>query len=65
MWLQVLPAEMAGLQEGDVVMAINKIFNQNLTQLKSALQNANDKIKMIVRRNGELKMFEFKVRTIL
>lgn len=59
------PGEMAGLQEGDVVISINKIFNQNLTQLKSALQNTNDKIKIIVRRNGELRMFEFKVRTIL
>ena len=32
-----------------------------LLNYKSALQNANEKIKMIVRRDGELKVFEFKV----
>jgi len=59
------PAERSGLQEGDIVVSINNVFNQNLTQLKAALQTANEKIKMIVRRdNTELKVFEFKVRTI-
>ena len=58
------PAAASGLEEGDIVVAINKIFNQNLTQLKAALQNSNEKIKMIVRRKGELKVFEFKIRSI-
>ena len=59
------PAERSGLQEGDIVVSINNVFNQNLTQLKAALQTANERIKMIVRRdNSELKVFEFKVRTI-
>jgi len=59
------PAAASGLREGDVVIAINKVFNQNLTQLKTALQNAGDKIKIIVRRRGELKVFDFKIRSIL
>lgn len=58
------PAEASGLEEGDVVVAINNVFNQNLTQLKTALQNANEKIKIIVKRKEELKVFEFKVRSI-
>jgi aspartyl protease/PDZ domain-containing protein len=58
------PAEAAGLKEGDVVVAINKVFNQSLTQLKLALQNTGDKIQIIIKRNGELKNFEFKVRSI-
>ena len=58
------PAESSGLREGDIVISINNVFNQSLTQLKTALQNANERIKMIVRRNGELKVFDFKVRTI-
>jgi hypothetical protein len=59
------PAEACGLREGDIVVAINKVFNQNLTQLKTALQNAGDKVKIIVRREGQLNVFEFKIRSIL
>jgi hypothetical protein len=59
------PAEASGLKEGDIVVAINKVFNQNLTQLKVALQNTGDKVKMIVRREGQLNVFEFKIRSIL
>jgi len=58
------PAERSGLHEGDIVISINNVFNQSLTQLKTALQNANERIKIIVRREGELKVFEFKVRSI-
>jgi len=58
------PAEMAGLKEGDVVIAINRNFSQNLNQYKIALQSANDKIKMIIRRDGQLKEIEFKVKNI-
>jgi aspartyl protease/PDZ domain-containing protein len=58
------PAEKSGLQEGDIVISINNVFNQNLTQLKTALQNSNERIKMIIKRGAELKVFEFKVRSI-
>lgn len=58
------PAEKSGLREGDIVVSINNVFNQSLTALKSSLQNSNERIKMIIRRDGELKVFEFKVRTI-
>jgi hypothetical protein len=59
------PGEQAGLKEGDEVIAINKVFNSNLTQLKTALQNSNNKVRMIIRRKGELKDFEFKIKSIL
>lgn len=59
------PAEEAGLIEGDLVVAVNKNFNQNLQQYKSAIQNAGQKIRIIVLRNGELMEFEFKVKSIL
>lgn len=59
------PGDEAGLKEGDEVVAINKVFNNNMTLLKAALQNENNKVKMIIRRNGELKDFEFKIRSIL
>ncbi|MFN2457723.1 MAG: aspartyl protease family protein [Chitinophagaceae bacterium] len=59
------PAEAAGIKEGDVVVAVNKQFNQNLQQLKTALQAAGQKIKIIVNRHGELLEFEYKVKSIM
>jgi hypothetical protein len=59
------PAEAAGLQEGDVVIAVNKVFNGNLQSFKAALMNNSEKIKMIVLRNGVLLEFDFKVKSIL
>jgi len=59
------PAEAAGLQEGDIVIAVNKNFNQNLQQYKAAIQNAGDKLRIIIHRNGELKEYELKVKSIL
>jgi len=59
------PAETAGLKEGDEVMAVNKLFNQNLNQYKIALQNPNEKVKLIILRNGVMEEREIKVRSIL
>lgn len=59
------PAETAGLLEGDIVVAVNKNFSQNLNQFKIALQAPNEKVKVIVRRDGVLKEIEFKIRSIL
>ncbi len=59
------PAEKAGLKEGDVVVAINNNFSHNLTQLKTTLQSATDKVKMIVKRDDDLKEFTFKIKSIL
>jgi Periplasmic protease len=59
------PAELAGLKEGDVVLAVNKNFNQNLQQYKTAIQSTGERIKMIIVRNGELKEINLKVKSIL
>jgi len=59
------PAEAIGLKEGDVVVAVNKNFSQNLQQYKTAMQNAGDRLKIIVQREGELLEFNLKVKSIL
>lgn len=59
------PAEASGLKEGDVVIAVNKSFTQNLNLYKVALQVPNEKVKMIIRRKGVIMEVEFKVRSIL
>lgn len=59
------PAEKAGVKEDDVVISINNVFNASMVQLKQALQNAGEKVKIIVRRKEELMQFEFKIKNIL
>lgn len=58
------PAEAAGLKEGDEVLAVNKNLMHNLNSYKIALQAPNEKIKIIIRREGVMKEFEFKIRSI-
>jgi hypothetical protein len=58
------PAEKVGLLEGDVVVAIDKSFNQNLGQMKIALQQEGKLIRMIVRRGEELVQKEFKIKSM-
>ena len=58
------PAEAVGLIEGDVVVAVNKNFNQSLQAYKAAMQSAGERLKIIVQREGVLKEFDFKVKNI-
>lgn len=58
------PAENCGLLEGDLVVAVNKNFSQNLSTYKNALQNAGN-VQVIVLRDGNLVEFKFKVKNIL
>jgi hypothetical protein len=59
------PAEAAGLKEGDIVIAIDRNFNQNMQQYKLAIQNAGDKLKMIIQRGTDVFEYNVKVKSIL
>jgi hypothetical protein len=59
------PAAAAGLQEGDIVIGVNNILFQNLQMFKAALQSSGEKVRIIVNRDGELKEFTFKIKSIL
>lgn len=59
------PAEKAGLLEGDVVVAVNTNFSQNLNQYKAAMQSTRGTAKLIIRRGSELQEYSFKVKNIL
>jgi hypothetical protein len=59
------PAEEAGLKEGDVVVAVNKNFSQNLQQYKAAIQSAGEKLMLVIQRGGDLIQFTLKVKSIL
>lgn len=58
------PAEEAGIKEGDEVIAVNKNFSQSLNQYKIALQVPNEKVKLILRRDNQMREVEFKVKSI-
>lgn len=59
------PAEKAGFKPDDVMVAINNNFSRNLQIYKNLLQNAGQKIKILVMRNGEPVMINLKVQSIL
>ena len=59
------PAALSGLKEGDVVIGMNNLLGQNLQVYKLALQTIDQKIKIIINRNGELMEFNFKIKSIL
>jgi Aspartyl protease/PDZ domain len=58
------PAEKAGLKEDDILIAVNANFSNNIEAYKSMLQNAGERVKLIVRRRGELVTMDMKVKTI-
>lgn len=58
------PAELAGIKQGDIVIAVNNDFSQNFNKYKAALLTPNTKIKLVLRRNGELVEAEMKVKSI-
>ena len=59
------PAEQAGLKEGDIVIAVDRNFSQNLQQYKYTLQNVKGRLKLIISRNDQLIQVELKVKSIL
>jgi hypothetical protein len=58
------PAEQAGIKEGDVVIAVNNDFTQNFNKYKAAILATAAKVKLVLQRNGELKLVELKVKSI-
>ncbi len=59
------PAEKAGLVKDDIIISVNNNFSNNIMQYKDILQSAKERIKIIVRRNGELKQLFIKPKSIL
>jgi hypothetical protein len=59
------PAEKAGLKKGDIILAVDKNFSNDIQQYKSLLQNAGQKIKLIVRRNSDLLELTIKPKSFL
>jgi len=58
------PAEKAGLREDDVVVAVGNNFSNNIQAYKNLLQNAGDKVKIIIKRDGRLEQLVLAVKSI-
>jgi len=58
------PADKAGLKEDDIVLAVGNNFSNNIQTYKNLLQNPGDRVKIIVKRNGELQQTFLKVKSI-
>jgi len=59
------PAEKAGFEPGDIIMAVNNNFSRNVQQYKNMMQNVGEKLRILVHREGGPVLLTLKVRSIL
>jgi hypothetical protein len=59
------PAEEAGFVQGDIVLGVDNDLSGNIQSYKTHLQNAGEKVKVLVSRKGELMVITMKIRSIL
>ena len=59
------PAEKAGFQFGDIIIGVEANFSNNIQAYKVLLQNAKAKVRVIIMRNGQPKVLEIRVKSIL
>jgi hypothetical protein len=58
------PAEKAGFKQGDIIFSVGNNFTKDIQAYKNLLQNIGEKIKVIIRRDGDLIELTLKVRGI-
>lgn len=58
------PAEKAGLQTDDIVIAVANNFTNNIQTYKNLLQNAGERVQLILRRKGALTTANIRIRSI-
>ncbi len=59
------PAEKAGFLPGDVIFGVENNFSNSIQQYKALMQNAGEKIRILIFRNTQPKLIELKVGSIL
>ncbi len=58
------PAEKAGFKSGDIIFSVGNNFSKNIQVYKNMLQSTGEKVKVIIRRDGNLMELTLKVRSI-
>lgn len=59
------PAQTAGFKVGDVILAVNNVFSNNIQTYKTLFQNTGEKFKIIIIRDGAPMEITMKVKSIL
>ena len=59
------PADKAGLKEGDIIIGVETNFSNNIQAYKILLQNVKAKVRVTFMRNGQSKVIQLKVKSIL
>lgn len=59
------PAEKAGLKVGDVMLAVQNNFGNNIQEFKNLMQNPGERVKILVNRDGEPLLFTMRVMNLL
>lgn len=58
------PADEAGFQEGDIVIAVENNVSNNIQVYKALLQNAGTRIRVLIMRQGEPKVIFLRIKSI-
>jgi C-terminal processing protease CtpA/Prc len=59
------PAEKGGFKLNDIIVAVNTNFSNNVQVYKNMLQNTGETFHILINRDGELKMLNLRVKSIL
>jgi hypothetical protein len=59
------PAEKAGFKKGDIILAINNNFSNNLTIYRDLLKNVGTRPTLVIMRNNELQLKKLPIKSIL
>jgi len=59
------PAEKAGFKPEDVILAVNNNFSNNIQTYKNMLQSIGEKVRVIIKRDGQLMQLVLRVKSII
>ncbi|MEO6188518.1 MAG: aspartyl protease family protein [Ginsengibacter sp.] len=58
------PADKAGLKMGDIILAVNNNFSNDISTYRNLMQNVGERLTLLVNRDNKIMMIAFKVGRI-
>jgi hypothetical protein len=59
------PAEKAGFEAGDIIVAVNRDFSNNIQRYRELLKATGTKVQVIINRDGDLREMKLPIKSIL